>query len=279
MEEKNINRGFDQVNTDNSDSEEENGVTFGDVMRMILKHWKEMIIFFLAALICGGIYSFGIQKPVWTSTGSVIILADNNTDSTDSGSLDSNNLNLSLNLIPSIVDFMNTGEVLTSTLEEVNESTKNNFTYDEMDKMVTVASRTYTSTQKSLFIDINVSTDNKDLSKTIVNSVINNSIEISNDTSKSYHLAFGKRIVISTTANTPVNTAMSKVKILLIAALIGLVVGVLYGIIFELCDTRVKTVKEIESLTGVKVIGLIPDISTDLHAITVNEENSNKETK
>ena len=279
MEEKNINRGFDQVNADNSDSEEENGVTFGDVMRMILKHWKEMIIFFLAALICGGIYSFGIQKPVWTSTGSVIILADNNTDSTDSGSLDSNNLNLSLNLIPSIVDFMNTGEVLTSTLEEVNESTKNNFTYDEMDKMVTVASRTYTSTQKSLFIDINVSTDNKDLSKTIVNSVINNSIEISNDTSKSYHLAFGKRIVISTTANTPVNTAMSKVKILLIAALIGLVVGVLYGIIFELCDTRVKTVKEIESLTGVKVIGLIPDISTDLHSITVNEENSNKETK
>ncbi|MFA6862220.1 MAG: hypothetical protein WCR56_07645, partial [Bacilli bacterium] len=232
MEEKNMNRGFDQVNADNSDSEEENGVTFGDVMRMILKHWKEMIIFFLAALICGGIYSFGIQKPVWTSTGSVIILADNNTDSTDSGSLDSNNLNLSLNLIPSIVDFMNTGEVLTSTLEEVNESTKNNFTYDEMDKMVTVASRTYTSTQKSLFIDINVSTDNKDLSKTIVNSVINNSIEISNDTSKSYHLAFGKRIVISTTANTPVNTAMSKVKILLIAALIGLVVGVLYGIIF-----------------------------------------------
>lgn len=279
MEEKNINRGFDQVNTDNSDSEEENGVTFGDVMRMILKHWKEMIIFFLAALICGGIYSFGIQKPVWTSTGSVIILADNNTDSTDSGSLDSNNLNLSLNLIPSIVDFMNTGEVLTSTLEEVNESTKNNFTYDEMDKMVTVASRTYTSTQKSLFIDINVSTDNKDLSKTIVNSVINNSIEISNDTSKSYHLAFGKRIVISTTANTPVNTAMSKVKILLIAALIGLVVGVLYGIIFELCDTRVKTIKEIESLTGVKVIGLIPDISTDLKAVTANEENSNKETK
>jgi capsular polysaccharide biosynthesis protein len=38
----------------------------------------------------------------------------------------------------------------------------------------------------------------------------------------------------------------------------GLIAGILYGILFELCSTKVGNVKDIEALTGEKVIGLIP---------------------
>jgi capsular polysaccharide biosynthesis protein len=49
----------------------------------------------------------------------------------------------------------------------------------------------------------------------------------------------------------------------LLGLAIGLVVGVAYGIIFELANTHVVSSKEIEQMTGVKVIGNIPDLTPE----------------
>jgi len=266
MEEKTESRSLNQTDNESVDDGNEGGVTFGDIMRMIGKHWIGLIAFIIVSVIGGAIYTFGFEKPVWTSTGSVIILADNNTssdDTTTDSSLNSTNLNLSLALVPSIVDFMNAGDVITDTATTINTKYSTSYSYDKMNDMVTVASRTYTSTEKSLFIDISASSSSKDLSQDIANAVIDNAISLSNDTSKKYYLAFGGRIVISTTAGTPKNTAISKAKVLLIAFAVGLVLGILYGIIFELCDTRVKNSRDIEFASGIKVIGVIPDFSKD----------------
>lgn len=61
-------------------------------------------------------------------------------------------------------------------------------------------------------------------------------------------------------ATTPTDTSMSKFTIVLIGLAAGLVAGVAYSIIFEVADTHVVSSKEIEADTGVKVIGIVPDI-------------------
>ena len=152
-------------------------------MRMIGKHWIGLIVCVIASLIGGPIYTFRLEKSVWTSTGSVIILADNNTssdDTTTDSSFNGSNLNLSLALVPSIVDFMNAGDVITDTATSINTKYSSSYTYDPMNKTVRVTSRTYTSIEKSLFIDFSGSSSSKDLSQDIANAVIDNAIFLSN---------------------------------------------------------------------------------------------------
>jgi capsular polysaccharide biosynthesis protein len=238
------------------------GVTLGDLGRMITKHWKAVLAFTFASLACGLTYNYAIKKPEWKSSGSTIVIAST------SDSVSQTNLNTSITLLPSLVAFINDNPVMSNVTYTINNmktasgADKYSHTYeiDEIKKLVSASARTYTNLQKSLYIDVVATTIDKTLSKDLVNTTLAEAITLANDTSQAYSHVFADTLYISSQASDVVDSSMSVAKISLIALAVGLVLGILYAVIFDLCDTRISSVKDLENLTGYKNIGSIPKV-------------------
>lgn len=245
--------------------QEEKGVSLGELFHMIIKHWKGLVVSVVACIIIAIGYAFLIQKPEWSSTGTIIVLASNDEDTTETpstGTINSSNLSLSINLVPTLVDFIASSSVLSNVAIDINQESGTSYSTKNLQSMLSVSARTYTSLEKSLYIDITATTNDEALSKAIVNSTLETAIEMANDESLTFSKVFSNSMTITSYADEPVDTSTSKFLILLIGAVIGVIIGAVYGLIFELCNTHVISQKELEALTGLNVIGTIPEIET-----------------
>lgn len=250
---------------DDPNDQDEGGHTFGDIWHMMIKHWKAWAIFTVAAVAIGATYGLGFQKPKWQSTGSVILIASNDSSTTTSSdaTITSTNLSLSLALLPSLVDFMNDETVMNKVMTDTNTKFSENYKLKDIKELVSSSARTYSSLEKSLYVDVTATSSDKELSKYLVTAVINNAYTIAQSDDSVYSKIFKDAIVPSSSASDPIDAATSTAKICLISGLVGLVVGALYGIIFELANTRVVSPKDLELLTDTKVIATIPLIDSD----------------
>lgn len=252
------------VNEQEIQNEEEKGVTLGALFHMVVKHWKGLVVSLLACIVLALGYGFLIQKPEWSSTGTIIVMASADSQNTDeipsTGTINSSNLSLSINLVPTLVDFINSNSVLSLVATDINSQFETTFTTKEIQSMVSAVARTYTSLEKSLYIDVTATTDNTELSKAIVDKTMKTAVALANDPESSFSTVFANSMTVTSYAGDGTNTATSKKIILLIGFVAGLVIGVAYGLIFELCNTHVVSAKELESITGLNNIGAIPDV-------------------
>jgi capsular polysaccharide biosynthesis protein len=245
--------------------EEEKGISLADIWRMIVKHWKGLGLFTLAGILAAGVYAFAIKKPVWSSTGTAIVLVKNPTSSgTETDGFTNAEYNYSLQLATTCAKYvMGSDTVYKAIVEDVKaEGTwGTEFTVNGMKKLVSAtASATTSSLTSSPVVTVTASTSNAEFSKFLVDSMLENGIDYAS-TDDNYKALFGTNgVKLVNYATTPTDTSMSKFTIVLIGLAAGLVAGVAYSIIFEVADTHVVSSKEIEADTGVKVIGIVPDI-------------------
>ena len=256
---------------------EERGITFMDIVRMIFKHWLVLIISIGACAAGGFVYAKVFKKPVWTATGQtyVIVTASDTAAGVGTGEVTTTTLNLSVALLPSVVSFMNSKPVMDATTDNINAELNGHYSSDQIAKMVSASAANYSSTVKSIYIDVKASSSDPDFSCVLVRNLINTSKEMADDATGEYNEVFGNKIKISsipykyvdangkTVYSGVADSSLSTIKVVLIAAAIGLAAGLAYGIIFELLNTHVNTPRELESITGVKVIGNIPDLSPE----------------
>ena len=252
--------------------EENEGLSIMDIVKMIFKHW----IVLVAAIVLGGtaafIYAKAIKKPVWQATGQmyVIVQPSDSASSTSQDSLTTTTLNLSVALLPSAVSFINSEPVMKAATEKYNADTSlPTYTIISFEKAASAEAANYTSTVKSIYINISAKSSNKDQSVAMVNALMDATLEKAEE--GDYQDIFGNKLKVASRPGKTENneysgvsdSSMSTVTILLLGLAIGLVVGVAYGIIFELANTHVVSSKEIEQMTGVKVIGNIPDLTPE----------------
>ena len=253
--------------------EENDGLSLLDIVKMIFKHW----IVLVAAIVLGGtaafIYAKAIKKPVWQATGQmyVIVQPSDSASSTSQDSLTTTTLNLSVALLPSAVSFINSEPVMRTATEKYNANSESLPTYTiiSFEKAASAEAANYTSTVKSIYINISAKSSNKDQSVAMVNALMDATLEKAEE--GDYQDIFGNKLKVASRPGKTENneysgvsdSSMSTVTILLLGLAIGLVVGVAYGIIFELANTHVVSSKEIEQMTGVKVIGNIPDLTPE----------------
>ena len=252
--------------------EENDGLSLLDIVKMIFKHW----IVLVAAIVLGGtaafIYAKAIKKPVWQATGQmyVIVQASDSASSTSQDGITTTTLNLSVALLPSAVSFINSEPVMKTATEKYNADTSHpTYTLISFEKAASAEAANYTSTVKSIYINISAKSSNKDQSVAMVNALMDATLEKAEE--GDYQDIFGNKLKVASRPGKTENneysgvsdSSMSTVTILLLGLAIGLVVGVAYGIIFELANTHVVSSKEIEQMTGVKVIGNIPDLTPE----------------
>ncbi len=245
--------------------EESKGITLADIWRMLVKHWKGIGLFTLAGIVAAGVYAFAFKKPVYTSTGTAIVLVRNNTNAGagENDGYTSTDYTYSMQLANTCAKHvMQSDAVYQDITADVNaDGSFGQYKPLGISKLVTAeANSTTSSLTSSPVVTIKASTSNSDFSKFLVDSMLRHGVEYAT-TDTNYKALFGDNgVKIVNYATEPSDTSMSKITILAIGLAGGLVLGAAYAIIFELADTHVVSSKAIEEETGVKVIGVIPDI-------------------
>ncbi len=255
---------------DNS-SEEESGITLNDIWRMIKKHWVAIVICLFVGLAGGAVYAKTIKKPKYTSTGTLMIVKENTELSEDR------------NMAGVVYGFMSTGTVKENVANKMI-SIGYESVYKNKDGVIDTSALTYTpslptygsSTNTSIFITISATTSKAQMSKDLVNTVMEVTKELCESDNSKMNIAKGY-VNISSYASDSKDTSTSTLIISLIGTLIGLVVGVAYAIIRELTNVHVSSKMELETLTGYKVIGMIPKYDKDESTGENKGDNKNAE--
>ena len=245
----------------------EEGKSFKEYWQMVRKHWKAIIVVTMVALVMGIGYSEGFKKPEYQSTGTCMVLYDN---SDGENTVSATDVNYSLTLLATVNTFMEDEPVIDAMTVDLKEQGYN-VTTNAVRGMISVNPANYSSSIKSLYLEIVGLSADEDLSRAVVNSCLSNSVEITNNNEK-YNL-LKNTIIITSDANSSTDVSTSTMLICAVSVVMGLIVGIIYAIIKELTNVFCISKKEIESITGVKVLGLIPDYSDDNNK-DVNHENN-----
>ncbi len=261
-------------------SEEENGKTFGEYWNMIRKHWISVIVCTAVALAAGLTYDLGFKSEQWEVSGSAMVLSVS--EDTTSSEITSSDVSYSLTLLQTVNDLMTDDPVLEAVATSLEEdgyknSSGENYSTSQIDDMLSVSPRTYSSTAKSLFIDVTATTSEAELSVKIVNYCLLDTIAVISDSDTYSFLSDSLHITSYASLTSVEDVATSTTLICGISILIGLIVGVIYAIIKELTNIFVVSKKELETTNSIKVLASIPDYSESVKHYWVRRAKRRRE--
>ena len=272
-EELSLQRPDNNNKVDQDVNQEESGITLGDIWRMIKKHWVAIVICLFIGLAGGAVYAKAIKKPKYTSSGTIMVIHEDAELSEDR------------NMAGIVYGYITTGTVKEAVANKMIEKGYGS-TYNAKDGTIDTSALSYSATMPtygsttntSLYITVSATTSVSKMSKDLVDTVMEVTKSLC-DGGDSLMSSVAKGYVnISSTASEPKDTSTSGVIITLIGTLIGVVVGAAYAIIRELTNVHVSSKMELETLTGYKVIGMIPKYEKD-DETNADKKGENKDAK
>ena len=230
--------------------EESRSLTFRDILYILRKHWIAIIIF----IFLGGAAGFTWTKvqqtisPVYQSTGIIMVSTETSTSQTPASA----DYTLANNLTNTVVAFIKTNAVL----DHVRDAQP-----DFKAKNLAVS-----NTTGNLMIKVSYSSKDPEVSKNMVDAVMNAAVEEANriepvENKPFYHMLNDNLKIVDPakqgvqTTHTTRNTALG------LAA--GVALAFVYVFIREMLDNTFKSSEEIERTLNIPVLAGIPDYHFD----------------
>ncbi len=262
--------------------QEEKSITLGQIWHMIKKHWVAAGVCALLGFGAAFAYAKFIKSPSYQASVQMMVVADEGSTSTD-------NISISTRKAAIAYGYLTSDDVVEKSTEKLaanekytkalttteNGETKYNTLQFKKYYTVTISTVGSTSTT-SIFLTITSTCKSEEMAIDVANCVANTSIELTNSDQYAIHNLLGDSLNIIQEAKQAKDTSTSTVVISLIGVLAGLVVGIAYAIIRELTDTRVTSKSELESVTGYKVIGMVPKYEAIKETKKGENENDRK---
>lgn len=313
MEQKDINESV-EVNevpqTESSIGETQVAYTFKDFLKMIGKHWVALVLGALIGLAGGVVYDRYVQKPKYESSASIYILNDDVSDKANEVITYAKNMAriasnyMTQTEVKEAACKLLTGDIVYQTAEDENGkaqpvegayTSSNKYTqfvkvgedgekiYDttSLGKCYKVTLEQFNTSDTSIFIHVTATTKNEELSIDVANAVVSATMMLSEQDNNSPIAKQLKGYVhCMAPANSATNTATKAYVLAIIGTLLGAILGAVYGILRVMLNTRVATKKELEIVTGIKVIGMIPNyIEKDTQESTLEKDDAEHKDK
>lgn len=214
-------------------------INLKDLWNYYLSKYYIVLIAVVVCLLLGNIYLLGIQKPMYKSTTSLVLVSDNQ-------SITQNDVTLNNNLVSTYSEIIKSRNVL----EKVIKNLKLDKTAEELSKDVSVTSVTNTQ-----LIKIEVRSDSKKQAKKIANEI---ATVFSNEIVHIYKIQNISIVDQAKLAKTAYNVNPLKQNLIYLIA--GLVLGC--GIVFIMFyfDTSIKDSATVEEKLGLTVLGMVPKV-------------------
>ncbi|OQX93219.1 MAG: hypothetical protein B6I17_03755 [Tenericutes bacterium 4572_104] len=227
--------------------EEEEGMTLQELFKIV---WVNKALIFWVTLwvtVFGIIYTYVIVTPKYEANTSIIVALNDQDESSDQTSL-----SVSLNLIGTYKEFLESNLVLESVLDDLTDLPED-YTLANLQDDVSVKSST-----SVLILRISVTNEDPVLATEIANKLVDNAIEIANDTDNGFALLQDKLAKFEE-AKVPLNpSSPNKLLNIVISILLGGMLSL--GIVFvkELFNNKFQSADEMEKYLGIKVIAAVP---------------------
>ena len=221
---------------------QENEISLLDLYLIIRKNFILILTFtILLAMIAAG-YAFLIVDETYASNADMMVQVQ--TDQTVDGSYD---YNTAQKLLATITEFMSKDVVLDEVVRDLDLS----YTPKQIRSNLTV-----TSSNTSFFINIKFVDVDAELARRIVDSVIDNAIQIANGNDAFSSLK--NKMTRTSFADVGVYEAPNKPLYVAIGIILGGITGLGFVFIKELMNNSYKTKEQLENAFTIQVLGVIP---------------------
>jgi capsular polysaccharide biosynthesis protein len=223
----------------------EEGITLSDLLRII---WNNITIVFLVTMwvtVIGILITWYVIDPKYTAETGIMIEVDPE-KMVGTGS-ESGAVSLAQQLVITYKDFATDPLVLSSVIEEIPQLA--GLTTSQLKEMITLSSVT-----SSVIVRIEVVSDSPELAALIANTLVLNSIELSED-----HRFLEGRVTQMLPAEAPSRpTSPNKILNVVISFLVGGILSL--GIVFvkELFNNKFQSPAEMEKYLNINVIAAVP---------------------
>ncbi len=241
---------------------EKSGITLSQIGHMIWKHWVAAVVCLLVGLAGGVGYSKFLKTPKYQAIVQLAVVETSSESTSD-------NISLALRKTQIAYGYMTSDEVATKLGEKLDAKDYDVYLKDASGKKTsnvdvtkvkgyyTVAIPTVTTNNTSIFLTVTSTCKTEQMAIDVANFAVEATIECAN-TSENFNGLLKNSIVSMGSANSAKDTSTSTLVFAAVGALAGLVIGAAYGIVRELLNSKVSSKVDLETITGYKVIGMIP---------------------
>ena len=217
-----------------------------DLKELIQIFWEKRIQILLITaifIVIGVIYTVGFVKPKYQSKTS-LLLATNSSNQSSANGITINDLNINSKLVSTYSDMVNGNKIPREVIKNLGMDLQE----DGVRKSISIKAR-----DNADMIDIIVKYDDPVIAQKIANETANVFIENVKQYYKIENLYIYDEAEVE---NEPYN--INHKKDILIFAVIGIVVAFGYVLILNMLDTTIKSVQDIEKISGATVLASIP---------------------
>ncbi|MCR5113260.1 MAG: polysaccharide biosynthesis tyrosine autokinase [Acholeplasmatales bacterium] len=225
----------------------ESGISLFDILHALWKNVILMGIIVVAVTVLGIVYTYGYVTPTYKSSTHVLVAVSPNSSSSKEGSVDYSN---SLKVVQTIAELVEEDCVLDGVAEKHSD-----LTVSKIKSMVGVS-----VSSSSYIVTISVVSTDKALTKVIADEVAAELIaECDPDTGNEAIKVLQVTVNQTSPATNPTYNAPNKKLYVIVALLGGIVIACAVVFLKEFMSNKFKTKDEIESATGVRIVGEFVD--------------------
>ncbi len=239
----------------NANQNSNNGITLGDILRVLRKNWILIAIVTVVIFVIGAIYTLGIAKPTYKSTSTVKVEVPLTSETSSDVST---SVNAALRYVQSVAEAVKQEKILTAVADAHSDIIKN------AGALRSETSASYST--NSVFVTITV-TDRSTANAKVLAQALAEEISKYSSTSKDPAITddskFQCSIVVFNEATDASYAAPNKMLYLIVSLLAGVVVALVVVFIKEFASNKFQTPEDVKALGYPVLNTLIDDKSKD----------------
>jgi capsular polysaccharide biosynthesis protein len=225
--------------------EQETGISFSDIFRILRVNWLLITICALLGLILTAVYSFAFVPERFTSKSEImIIFYTQGSEDSDTPTIDPL---LTQRLMDTMISMMKSPAILDAVIDSNTVTIPEGVTKTQIDR-----ERSISATNTNFIVTISYTSEDPDFAQDMANAFAN---IILARLSERYHGDFDKL----SEATEPENDSPDKIVYSIVGGIVGFIIGIGVAFILALINNAYMTKEQLELGTGITVIGVIPE--------------------
>lgn len=230
-------------NNNYKDTDDEITIDLREIAYVLMEKLHYIVMFLLMGAVVVNMYSYFLIKPTYTSTSRLYVVS-----ATKDSVVNFSDLSVGTNLTKDYVELLLSYPVLDKVSEKIEKDYDYEISSESLQKMISLE-----NPEDTRILNINVTTTDPKVSKTIANALADEAVEYIPDTMGTF-----KPNIAQVAREAKIKTGPSYLKYTAIGALLGTLLCMAWFIFKYLSDDTIKTKEDIEKYFGMTPLAVLP---------------------
>lgn len=235
-------------NNNYKDTDDEITIDLKEIAYVLMEKLHYIVMFLLVGAVVLNMYSYFLIKPTYTSTSRLYVVS-----ATKDSVVNFSDLSVGTNLTKDYVELLLSYPVLDKVSEKIEKDYDYKISSDSLKSMITLE-----NPEDTRILNINVTTTDPKVAKTVANALADEAVEYIPDTMGTF-----KPNIAQVAREAKAKTGPSYLKYTAIGALLGMLLCMAWFIFKYLSDDTIKTKEDVEKYFGMTPLAVLPYVEND----------------